>query len=119
MILKRVLMPMFVLGIIFGLSSVAHAQAVCALAVPSPTPRAVLTGHTEPAGDVTITCTAPGGTSVTSGTLIVDYGATITDTSVNPGIGQTAWPSGLTAIRVANCLGDFAGSCPANGGAAV
>lgn len=110
-------MPMFVLGIIFGMSSVAHAQMVCSLSVAAATPRAILTGHTEPAGDVTVTCAAPVvGTVVTSAILIVDYGATITDTSVNPGFGQTAWPSGSTGIRIANCTGDFAAQCAANGG---
>ena len=57
MILKRVLMPLFVLGIIFGLSSVAHAQVTCA-ATSVPASRATATGHTEVTGDVTVTCTS-------------------------------------------------------------
>src|SRR4029078_4628761 len=84
MISKRFLMPLFVMGIILGLSSVAQAQYTCSVTA-TPAARATATGHTETTGDVTITCTAPSGTAATSQAVLqLDYGVSITNSIAHP-----------------------------------
>src|SRR5438093_13783209 len=101
MILKRVLMPMLLLGIIFGLSSAAQAQVVTCSATATAATRATATGHTEPAGDLTVKCTSPGGlTSVTTSVLQIDYGVTNTSSSF------LGFPSGRP-VALAACTGSF------------
>jgi hypothetical protein len=85
MILKRVLMPTFLLGIIFGLSGVAQAQYNCTTTAV-PTPIVSRTGHTEPMGSVTVTCTPTGALSTNTAIFSVNYGpgATIANRATYP-----------------------------------
>jgi hypothetical protein len=73
MILKRVLMPTFLLGIIFGLSGVAQAQYNCSTTAV-PIPRVTKTGHTEPMGNVTVNCVPTGALSTNTATFTINYG---------------------------------------------
>jgi hypothetical protein len=97
-LMKRILMPMMVLGVVLALSGVASAQVTCGISGVAIS-RATATGHTEPAGDVTVTCTAPAGATGTTGTVVsINYGVIITSTTTQP-------PS--APVRLTNFTGDF------------
>jgi hypothetical protein len=134
MTLKRLLMPMLVVGIVFTMSSMAHAQAVtCSItstglaigAVPAllgPTPAASNTGLTEvtSVGPTGIPTDGPGtGRVRISCTNANPAAPTGPSTAVNPGVvaltvgfgntitNSTTHPPGGAGIRIANGTGDF------------
>jgi len=92
-------MPLFVMGIILGLSSVASAQYTCAITA-TPTSRATATGHTETTGDITVTCTAPAGAAAASTAVYnIDYGVSVTNGTAFPlGRPITLATTGILAV---------------------
>jgi hypothetical protein len=120
---KRLFMPMLVLGIIFGLGSMAFgATAItCGLSTPlNSTARATATGHTEPigagspsgttgnpttdgGGTLRVVCnntgTAGGATDPGVVVLTISFGVPVTNTTTHPQAG--------TGIRLAAQTGDF------------
>jgi hypothetical protein len=132
MVFKRVFMPMLVLGIMLGLSSMAYAQTVtCTVGAPlGATGVATATGHTEPiaggvtassppqgtmapaGGTVRVTCVEPagGGDATTSvGTLTINLGVPIT--SAVSTTTTNGHPPGL-GIRVVDGTGAFVATVP-------
>jgi len=120
---KRLLMPMLVLGIVFGLGSMSFAATAitCGLATPlGSTPRATATGHTEP-----IAAGSPSGTTGNpptdgGGTLrVVCNNAGTVGNGTDPGVvvltislgvpitNTTTHPSAAAGIRLAAGTGDF------------
>jgi len=119
--IKRLLMPILLVGIIFAMTSMAFGQAstvTCGISAPlGSTPRATATGHTEPiaafsgvlgaagGGDLRVTCqNTSTTTAATPGTVVltISLGVPITNT--------TAFPTAGAAIRVAATSGDLAGN---------
>jgi hypothetical protein len=114
MILKRLLMPMLLLGIIFGLSSVAQAQTVLctATSVPPDTypalPRVALTGHTEPVGDVVVTCANTSATTAvvaSTAVMTIDYGGTLQNSEL--GVLAPLQTATFAPMTLSNCTGNF------------
>jgi hypothetical protein len=99
--LKRLLMPVVVLGIMFGMVGAAEAAISCSVA-SAPVSRAIATGHTEVAGDLTFLCTGTSGATTTT-TLTVDLGVPITN--------STTYPAGFP-IQITGVTGDFATVAP-------
>src|SRR5262249_49846278 len=80
--LKNIL-PVFVVLLFLGVASTAFAQVSCGVA-STPVSRDTTTGLTEPAGDVTLTCTQTGSAN-TAATVTVDYqGVPITNSVAYP-----------------------------------
>lgn len=79
------ILPVFVVLLFLGVASTAFAQISCNVA-STPVSRDTSTGLTEPAGDITLACTATGTTNSTAGaTVTVSYGVPITnDTTTVP-----------------------------------
>lgn len=81
------IMPVFVTLLFLGLANTAFAQLSCNVA-STPVSRDTATGLTEPAGDITFSCTQTGATASTAGaTITVDYQGT-------PITNSTAYPAG-------------------------
>jgi hypothetical protein len=128
MTLKRLFMPLFVVGIVLMMGSMAFAQTAvnCGLSVPGgSTVRATNTGHTEPIGAGTPTnalltpATAGGGavrvTCFNGGTLGTTSDPGVVALTLNLGVPITnntstsaGHPSTGAQARVANFTGDFA-----------
>lgn len=93
--LKNIL-PVFVVLLFLGVASTAFAQVSCGVA-STPVSRDTTTGLTEPAGDVTFTCTQTGAAN-TAATITVDYkGIPITNSVAYPG----AKPIAVTTVSPA------------------
>jgi len=100
MVFKRIFMPVFLMGIIFAMGSMAYAQTPpidCTLAsvgggLPGPTARATATGHTEPVAAGT-DATPAGGLAPGGGTVRVRCanisGFDVTSTTAGPGFSPT------------------------------
>jgi len=119
--LKNIL-PVFVALLFLGVASTAFAQVSCGVA-STPVSRDTTTGLTEPAGDVTLTCTQTGAAN-TAATVTVDYqGVPITNSVSYPGAkvigiaGAPVVPAGCSAIptiaNVVNATGQVVISVPA------
>jgi hypothetical protein len=131
MTLKRLIMPLLVVGIMFIMGSAAFAQTAinCGLSLPDgSTPRATATGHTEPVaagppvvdtftpapnkvspptpggGTIRVTCINAGGAGSAT-----DPGVVALTISLGTPITNTTggFPSATTGIRLANITGDF------------
>jgi hypothetical protein len=131
MTLKRLLMPMLVMGIVLLMSSMAFAQTAinCGLSVPlGSTPRATATGHTEPiaagppvldvpsgvkvspptpgGGALRVTCInntgAPAGSATDPGVVALTISLGVPITNTT-----TSHPSATTAVRLGGFIGDF------------
>jgi hypothetical protein len=127
MVFKRVFMPMLVLGIMLGLSSMAYAQTVtCTLSAPTgSTGATTATGHTEPiaagttgvpptaaGGTLRVTCVEPagGGDAPTSvGTLTINLGVPITNSATTTA--TNGHPPGF-GVRVVDGTGAFLAGVP-------
>jgi hypothetical protein len=114
MMLKRGLMPMLLLGIIFGLSSVVQAQSVLCTAASVPPdsyaalPLVALTGHAEPVGDVVVSCANTSTTTAVAATtaiMTIDYGGTLQGSTLGVNVGNQT-PT-YAPIALSNCTGPF------------
>jgi hypothetical protein len=134
MTLKRLLMPLLVVGIIVSVSSVASAQTtavVCSLvitagnntngapALPGPTANSPNTGHTEPIGAGPRGVPNPGNVFVAGGGTLRIACTNPTGAAIDPGVSilqinfgipitnTTTHPNAAAGIRVANGTGAF------------
>jgi len=129
MTLKRLLMPVLLLGIMFIMASASFAQTAinCGLAVPNgSTPRVTATGHTEPiAAGPPVTITPPGTFKASPPTpgggllRVTCHNSGTAATASDPGVvvltinlggpltNATNHPSTATGIRVVGQTGDF------------
>src|SRR5262249_29648971 len=114
MMLKRGLMPMLLLGIIFGLSSVVQAQSVLCTAASVPPdsyaalPLVALTGHAEPVGDVVVSCANTSTTTAVAATtaiMTIDYGGTLQGSTLGVNVGNQT-PT-YAPMALSNCTGPF------------
>jgi hypothetical protein len=95
--LKNIL-PVFVVLLFLGVASTAFAQVSCSVA-STPVSRDTSTGLTEPAGDITFTCTQTG-VANTAATITVDYqGAPITNCQVGGTQNATCTATGYPAAK--------------------
>ncbi|MEO8214103.1 MAG: hypothetical protein ABI560_12965, partial [Myxococcales bacterium] len=98
MMKTKLFLPLFVI-LIMGMATSAFAQLNCAVATGTIS-RATLTGHAEPVGDISFTCTPPAGATATgNATITIQYPVTITNTPAYPV---------LAPIRITDNLGGFA-----------
>jgi hypothetical protein len=96
--LKNIL-PVFVVLLFLGVASTAFAQVSCGVA-STPVSRDTTTGLTEPAGDITLTCTQTGAPN-TAATVTVDYqGVPITN--------SVSYPTATTPPKPISILGGTA-----------
>jgi len=94
------ILPVFVVLLFLGVASTAFAQVSCNVA-STPVSRDSATGLTEPAGDITFTCTQGGSNPSTAGaTISVSYGITITNDTNTPAVGQGYLASKPIAVGV-------------------
>jgi len=99
MMKMKLFVPLLVI-LILGMGTSAFAQLNCAIATGTIS-RATITGHAEPVGDISFTCTPPPGATATgTATATVQYPVIITNT--------TTWTSAATGIRIADATGSFA-----------
>jgi hypothetical protein len=95
----KLFMPLLVI-LIMGMTTSAFAQLTCGVA-STPVSRATITGHTERAGDLTLTCSAAvGATPTLAATVTIDYGVPITD--------NTVYPVAPNNVSIASPTGSFA-----------
>jgi hypothetical protein len=99
MLKMKNILPVFVALLFLGLANTAFAQLTCNVA-STPVSRDTTTGLTEPAGDITFSCSQGGaGGSTGAPTLItVDYGTNITNDATYPA--TTATPPSLVSKPV-------------------
>jgi hypothetical protein len=84
MLKMKNILPVFVVLMFLGVASTAFGQMACSVS-SVPVATAVVTGLTEPAGDVTFNCTQTSATGSSAATVTVSYGVNITNT--------IAWPT--------------------------
>jgi hypothetical protein len=94
----KLFMPLLLI-LVMGMATTAFGQLNCAVASGTIS-RATSTGHTEPVGDISFTCTPPAGATATgTATATVQYPVTITNSA--------AYPAGAP-IRISDASGSFA-----------
>ena len=80
MMKMKLFVPLLVI-LILGMGTSAFAQLNCAIATGTIS-RATITGHAEPVGDISFTCTPPPGATATgTATATVQYPVIITNTT--------------------------------------
>jgi hypothetical protein len=97
----RRLLTLFLVIVTFGLCDTAFAQLACSVA-STPVSRAIVTGLTQPAGDITFICNAVGNQSTGDATFEIDFGKPITNSTTYP-------PSFPIALQLS---GSFAALAP-------
>jgi hypothetical protein len=95
-------MPLVVI-LLMGTMTTAFAQLTCSVS-STPVSRATRTGHTEPAGDLTFTC-SEGANPTTDATVTVDFLAPITNDTTYPVGGE---------VSIVNTTGEFIGTVTIN-----